>query len=344
MAPATVGRPGRLAPRSVNSTARQTPYRERAGVFLARAAPGASNHREEPKMTRRKMSREKELWMAQRAIVLQVLRDDHDPLWTRSELRDEIADLRRRAFNLALDLLEGDGCILVRRRAGREGINPPTPRGRARAGVDLMPGESRVRVPAGVVEVLREMVECGQGAAVVGALREREAFERLRVVESDDPEECRRGRINLRRIWAFLASVGADKRDGVFAVTIPAAAVALVRCGLLGELQDMAGEISDAVGSAGYDEAPERYTEPLKRQDDARALLDVVGWEKVENPRPAAVYLDIHRETLLRAARRDLDHYAGRAADPDASDETRARAEADGALLEKLIAAIGGEA
>jgi hypothetical protein len=82
-------------------------------------------------------------------------------------------------------------------------------------------GESRVKVPAGIADVLREMVECGQGAAIVGALREREAFERLRVIESDDPEQCRRGRINVRRIMAFLASVGAEKSDGVIAVTIP---------------------------------------------------------------------------------------------------------------------------
>jgi hypothetical protein len=75
-------------------------------------------------MTRRKMSSETELWMAQRAIVLQVLRDDHDPLWTRSELRDEIADLRRRAFNLALDLLEGDGCILF---DSKQGVRASTP-------------------------------------------------------------------------------------------------------------------------------------------------------------------------------------------------------------------------
>jgi hypothetical protein len=205
-------------------------------------------------------------------------------------------------------------------------------------------GESRVKVPAGIVEVLREMVECGQGAAIIGALREREAFERLRVIESDYPEQCRRGRRNLRRIWGFLASVGAEKSDGVISVAVPSKAVALVRCGLLGELQDMAGEISDAVGCAGYDEAPGRYAESLERQDAARALLDVVGWEKVENQRPVTVYLDVHRETLLRAAHHDLAHHAWRAEDSGAPDETRVRAEADTALLEKLIAAIGGEA
>jgi hypothetical protein len=30
-----------------------------------------------------------------------------------------------------------------------------------------MPGESSVRVSAGIVEVLREMVQCGQGAALL---------------------------------------------------------------------------------------------------------------------------------------------------------------------------------
>ncbi len=31
---------------------------------------------------------------AQRAIVLQVLRDDHEPRWTRAELRAEIYDIK----------------------------------------------------------------------------------------------------------------------------------------------------------------------------------------------------------------------------------------------------------
>lgn len=51
------------------------------------------------------------LWKVQRAIVLQLLRDDHEPLWTRSELKDEMSDFSRRAFGLALELLEGDECI-----------------------------------------------------------------------------------------------------------------------------------------------------------------------------------------------------------------------------------------
>ncbi len=206
-----------------------------------------------------------------------------------------------------------------------------------------MSAASRVKVPAGIVDVLREMVECGQGAAIVGALREREAFERLRVIDSDDPGQCRRGRINLRRIATFLASVGVEKSDGVISVTVPSKAVALVRSGLLSELGDAAGEVNEAVGLAGYDEAAERYAEPLRRMDAARALLDVMGWENVETPRVMTVYLDVHREALLRAARNELDHQVCRAEGRDTPDEARATAEVNRALLEKLIAAIGGE-
>ena len=68
-----------------------------------------------------------------------------------------------------------------------------------------------------------------------------------------------------------------------------------------------------------------------------------MGWENVETPRVVMVYLDVHREALLRAMHNELDGQIGRAEDPDISDEVRATAEADTALLEKLIAALEGE-
>jgi hypothetical protein len=46
-----------------------------------------------------------ELFMAQRAIVLQVLRDDHDPRWTRPELEAAISDLPQQAVVAALAYL-----------------------------------------------------------------------------------------------------------------------------------------------------------------------------------------------------------------------------------------------
>jgi hypothetical protein len=46
----------------------------------------------------------------QRAIVLQLLRDDHDLQWTQQELRDEIGtdDL-----DAALELLRSEGCVVL---------------------------------------------------------------------------------------------------------------------------------------------------------------------------------------------------------------------------------------
>jgi hypothetical protein len=53
------------------------------------------------------------VWMAERAIVLQVLRDDHDPRWTRAELRREVSDIAPRAVREAFDRLEAEGVIVT---------------------------------------------------------------------------------------------------------------------------------------------------------------------------------------------------------------------------------------
>ncbi len=51
--------------------------------------------------------------MAQRAIVMQLLRDDHDLLWSRRQLRRELPDIAGRVFRVALEALEDDGCIAL---------------------------------------------------------------------------------------------------------------------------------------------------------------------------------------------------------------------------------------
>jgi hypothetical protein len=60
-----------------------------------------------------KTGREKEQRMAQRAIVMQLLRDDHDLLWRRSALRGQLSDIGRDVFKTALKLLEEEGCIAI---------------------------------------------------------------------------------------------------------------------------------------------------------------------------------------------------------------------------------------
>ena len=52
-----------------------------------------------------------ELRLAQRAIVTQLLRDDHDRCWTVAELRREVTGFTRYRFTQALDFLQGNQVI-----------------------------------------------------------------------------------------------------------------------------------------------------------------------------------------------------------------------------------------
>lgn len=53
------------------------------------------------------------LWMAQRAIVLQILRTDKDPRWTLAELQAEIDDLNPYALRHALDRLLEESIVVA---------------------------------------------------------------------------------------------------------------------------------------------------------------------------------------------------------------------------------------
>jgi hypothetical protein len=56
-----------------------------------------------------------DLRMAQRAVVLQLLRDDHDPRWTRVELEAEASDLDPQAVRDGLARLEAEGAVTTAR-------------------------------------------------------------------------------------------------------------------------------------------------------------------------------------------------------------------------------------
>jgi len=51
--------------------------------------------------------------MAERAIVLQVLRNDHDVRWSLAELQAEVDDLDPSALSDALDRLREEGIIVA---------------------------------------------------------------------------------------------------------------------------------------------------------------------------------------------------------------------------------------
>lgn len=48
-------------------------------------------------------------WTARRAIVLQLLRDDHSPEWSRAELQNEIRDIDAQLLSDAIDELAQRG-------------------------------------------------------------------------------------------------------------------------------------------------------------------------------------------------------------------------------------------
>jgi hypothetical protein len=56
-----------------------------------------------------KGSPEHDAWRAQRAIIFQLLRDDHPQRWTRQQLDHEIPDFQPTTINDALARLEQEG-------------------------------------------------------------------------------------------------------------------------------------------------------------------------------------------------------------------------------------------
>lgn len=53
----------------------------------------------------------RDLWMVERAIVLQILRDDHEERWAQAELVQEIPDFEPAVLAEALARLERDGVL-----------------------------------------------------------------------------------------------------------------------------------------------------------------------------------------------------------------------------------------
>ena len=51
--------------------------------------------------------------LAQQAIVLQVLRDDHAKQWTRTELEQEVSDIEPLTISDALMTLETEGVVIL---------------------------------------------------------------------------------------------------------------------------------------------------------------------------------------------------------------------------------------
>ncbi len=51
------------------------------------------------------------MWVLERAVVLQILRDDHEERWPRAELAEEISDFEPAMLDEALGRLERHGVL-----------------------------------------------------------------------------------------------------------------------------------------------------------------------------------------------------------------------------------------
>ena len=72
------------------------------------------------------------VWVVERAIVLQILRDDHEERWSQKDLVQEISDFETTVIQEALECMERDG-VLDREGDAGVGCAPRAAPGRAGA-------------------------------------------------------------------------------------------------------------------------------------------------------------------------------------------------------------------
>jgi hypothetical protein len=120
-------------------------------------------------------------------------------------------------------------------------------------------------------------------------------------------------------------------------LTIPAEHVALVRSGLIAELRSAADEIGTVAEFAARETryARFRWKAAFAHFDDARALLDVVGWHVDRKPRDVEVDLRAHHNALLAALHMQVEAERGHA--ESLPEDQRDQANAHMAALSDLI-------
>ncbi len=84
-------------------------------------------------------------------------------------------------------------------------------------------------------------------------------------------------------------------------MTIPAELVALARSGAYLSLCDGSEAIVSLVTGPDRETNTNRYIAPFAMLDDARSLLDVLGWTERDMETPVEVDLRLHRTALVAA-------------------------------------------
>jgi hypothetical protein len=86
-------------------------------------------------------------------------------------------------------------------------------------------------------------------------------------------------------------------------VAVPAHLVGPLRSGLHSALGDAAEAIAQSVSGANRERHPERYQKPLVHFDQARAVLNLIGWSKVEQATDVHIDLCEHGQAVLAGLR-----------------------------------------
>jgi hypothetical protein len=85
-------------------------------------------------------------------------------------------------------------------------------------------------------------------------------------------------------------------------ITIPADVVPLLYSGLQLDIwQGVMPELDELFLRPGRAEHPEWFTEPFRRFDQIRELLDLIDWPRADPPVDLGVEFGRHREALLSA-------------------------------------------
>jgi hypothetical protein len=109
--------------------------------------------------------------------------------------------------------------------------------------------------------------------------------------------------------------VPGEHRFGDGKLTIPAEHVALARSGLVAEAGSAAEDIGAVTELAHREthEARSRWEAAFAGLDNARSLLDVLGWMSDDEPHDVEVDLRAYRDTLLAALHTQLEAECGHA-------------------------------
>jgi hypothetical protein len=130
-------------------------------------------------------------------------------------------------------------------------------------------------------------------------------------------------------------------------ITVPAGVVWQLREALYGLLGSIAEDLASIPRGPRADAgALAEWSEPIARLDDARAVLDALGWVEPhpEHERDIEIDLDAHRQTITDALRDELASERHLAEEEgDAAKEQREHAGQRAQVIETFAASVGLE-